>query len=54
MNSKRGKESRSCDDIAFLSEIIVNFIFWQTNIENPANLGANLEHIFNFAEVKRI
>ena len=27
MNSKTDKESRGCDDIAFLSEIIVNFRF---------------------------
>ena len=29
MNSKTDKENRSCDDIAFLSEIIENFRFWQ-------------------------
>ena len=29
MNSKPDKEDRRCDDIAFLSEIIDNFIFWQ-------------------------
>ena len=29
MNSKTDKENRSYDDIAFLSEIIVNFRFWQ-------------------------
>jgi hypothetical protein len=29
MNSKTNKEDRSCDDIAFLSEIISDFIFWQ-------------------------
>jgi hypothetical protein len=28
MTSKTDKEDRSCDDIAFLSEIIVNFRFW--------------------------
>ena len=29
MNSKMDRENRSYDDIAFLSEIIINFIFWQ-------------------------
>jgi hypothetical protein len=29
MNSKTDKEDRSFDDIAFLSEIIANFRFWQ-------------------------
>lgn len=29
MNSKSDKESRSCGDIAFLSEIIANSIYWQ-------------------------
>jgi hypothetical protein len=29
MNSKTDNEDRSCDDIAFLYEIIVNFRFWQ-------------------------
>ena len=28
MNSKPDKEDRRCEDIAFLSEIIDNFIFW--------------------------
>ena len=31
MNSKTDKENRSYDDIAFLSEIIVNFRFWQVS-----------------------
>ena len=29
ISSKTDKENRSCDDMAFLSEIIVNFRFWQ-------------------------
>jgi hypothetical protein len=29
MNSKTDKEDRSCDDIAFLSEIIADFRLWQ-------------------------
>jgi len=29
MNCKTDKESRSCDDIAFLSEIITNYRYWQ-------------------------
>ena len=29
MNSKTDKEDRSCDDIACLSEIIIDFRFWQ-------------------------
>ena len=29
MKSKTDKEDRSSDDIAFLSEIILNFILWQ-------------------------
>jgi len=28
MNFKTDKEDEYCDDIAFLSEIITNFIFW--------------------------
>ena len=32
MNSKTDKEDRSCDDIAFLSEIIADFRFWQVSI----------------------
>jgi hypothetical protein len=28
MDSKKGKEDKKCDDIAFLFEIIVNFKFW--------------------------
>ena len=35
MEPKTDKESRSCDDITFLSEIIANFRL------------SNLEHIFN-------
>jgi len=34
MNSKTDKDDRSCDDIAFLSEIIVNFIFF-SKITSP-------------------
>ena len=29
MNSKTDREDRGFDDIAFLSEMIDNFIFWQ-------------------------
>jgi hypothetical protein len=29
MNAKTDREDRSCDDIAFLSEIIANFMYWQ-------------------------
>jgi hypothetical protein len=29
MDSKTDKENRGCDDIAFLSEIIEDFRFWQ-------------------------
>jgi len=48
MNSKPDKEDRRCDDIAFLSEIIDNFIFWQVN-KTPVSkkLGPNLMDIFN-------
>jgi len=28
MNSKTDKDDRSCDDIAFLSEIIADFRYW--------------------------
>ena len=31
MNSKPDKENRSCDDIAFLSEIIANSRYWQVS-----------------------
>ena len=37
MNYKTAKECGNRDDIVFLSEIIVNFIFWQSNIENLTN-----------------
>jgi len=33
MNSKTDKESRSCDDIAFLSEIITNYRYWQLRLK---------------------
>jgi hypothetical protein len=29
MNFKPDKEDRNCDDIAFLSEIIVNYRYWE-------------------------
>jgi hypothetical protein len=49
MNSKTDKEGRSCDDIAFLFEIITNFIFWQEIYRRESvKIGANLEHIINF------
>jgi hypothetical protein len=32
MNSKTVREDRSCDDIAFLYEIIADFRFWQVSI----------------------
>ncbi len=52
MNFKTDKEDRSCDDIAFLSEIIANFRFWQVICNwNPVKFGADFEHIINFAEV---
>jgi hypothetical protein len=55
MNSKTDKENRSCDDIAFLSEIIANLIFWQEIVcQELVKLGANLEHIINFAGVQGI
>ncbi len=43
MNSKTDNEDRSCDDIAFLYEIIVNFRFWQvrsSTIEIPRQYPA--------------
>jgi len=50
MNSKTDKEDRSCDDIAFLSEIIVNSRYWQVICNrSPAKFEANLEHIINIA-----
>ena len=50
MNSKTDKESRSCDDIAFLSEIIANFIFWQEiNRQDLVKFWVDLEHIITFA-----
>jgi hypothetical protein len=33
MNFKTDKENISCDDIAFLYEIIMNIIFWPQTIE---------------------
>ncbi len=40
MNSKPDKEDRRSDDIAFLSEIIDNFIFGKkSNIANTAKPG---------------
>ena len=52
MNSKPDKEDRRCDDIAFLSEIIDNFIFWQEIVRRESvKFGANAEHILNFTEV---
>jgi hypothetical protein len=33
MNSKTDKKIRSFNDIAFLSEIIVDFRFWQDKIK---------------------
>ena len=55
MNSKTDKEDRSCDDIAFLSEIIVDFIFWQEIVcWVSAKFGADLEDIINLAGINRI
>jgi hypothetical protein len=34
MNSKTDKDDRSCDDLAFLSEIISDFRFWQDTFTN--------------------
>jgi hypothetical protein len=35
INFKTDKEDISCDDIAFLSEIIADFRFWQSATEIP-------------------
>jgi hypothetical protein len=52
MNSKTDKEGKSCDDIAFLSEIISDFRFWQVICNrNSVKFGADFEHILNFAGV---
>ena len=52
MNSKTDKESRSCDDIAFLSEIITNSRYWQVICNwNSVKFAADFEHILNFAEI---
>jgi hypothetical protein len=49
IDSKTDKEDRSCDDIAFLSEIISDFRFWQEIVRwVSAKFGADLEHIINF------
>jgi len=41
MISETDKENKSCDDIAFLSEIISYFRFWQDNrsSNNPKNIS---------------
>jgi hypothetical protein len=55
MNSKTDKEDRSFDNIAFLSEIIADFRFWQEIFRwHSVKFGANLEHIINSAGVHRI
>ena len=47
MNSKTDKENRSCDDIAFLFEIITNFRFWQVKCE----IGYELHLIQNLIKI---
>jgi hypothetical protein len=46
MNSKTGKEDRSCDDIAFLSEIISNCRFngYYVSKSKIGQLGAYLQY----------
>ena len=51
---KPDKESENRDDIIFLSEIITNFMCWQIWNQRFGKFRADREHIFNFAEVKRI
>jgi hypothetical protein len=49
MNSKPDKEDRRCDDIAFLSEIIDNFIFWQAICNfHFLNFGPDFNDITTF------
>jgi hypothetical protein len=48
MESKTDKESRSCDDITFLSEIITNSRYWQEIFRREyVKFRANFEHIIN-------
>ena len=52
MNSKTDKETRSYNYIAFLSEIIANFRFWQVICNrNSVKFEADFEHMLNFAGV---
>ena len=55
MNSKTDKEGRSYDDIAFLSEIIVNFRFWQ-EIKTPriSQIWGKFRAYHQFTEVQCI
>jgi len=48
MNSKTDKKSGSCDDIAFLSEIITNSKYWQICSRNSDKLGAAFRAYHNF------
>ena len=52
MDPKPDKECEKRGDIVLLSEIIANSIYGKLSIvETPSNLGLNLEHIINLAEV---
>jgi len=48
MNFKTDKEDRSCDDIAFLSEIITNSRYWQV-IVTPTFTCIRLFNYYNVA-----
>ncbi len=52
MGFKTDKEYEERGDISLLSEIIANSIYWQEIVRRQSvKFRANLEHIFNFAEV---
>ena len=52
MNSKTDKEDRSCDDIAFLSEIIADSRFWQDNFtsESPCPCLSNCYNVVLYSK----
>jgi hypothetical protein len=55
MNFKPDNKCVDSEDITLVFEIIDNSRFWQEIYRRESvKIGANLEHIINFTEVKRI
>jgi len=54
MNSKTDKESRSCNDIAFLSEIMANSMYWQAQHLSRGKFYSDCHVISTFSNFELI